>query len=350
VAEEKQSKLMEASLPLIDPIPSSIMARRQAKGVPRRPGQLTDWKNRPSSIPSILTVTEHGIGSSIRRKEHPIFSVLQDTPILVNTPPDVNSPGQTANNHQMTGEVMKQYRDIGQRGSSDSRLPYSYLPRYADQLNKGSIRDIPKASRRKWGPKLERSRTSIQVYDTANDLVREDVEQEFGEDPVNAFGTTGDGATVSSRLGKIDPLLSSRLLAASQYGQVEPRTDYFGNARIRDGDRVVKTPDSPRSITNFSLEAASTDQPLTNHSDHQAPLSSSPTLAPPKENSNSDVPYLALTSSGASSPSLLKQQQIASLLDDHATGGSDQTIFMRALSTALAEIMFSKLPPLEYPL
>ncbi|KAI9286432.1 hypothetical protein BC943DRAFT_321970 [Umbelopsis sp. AD052] len=349
VAEEKQSKMMEASLPLIDPIPSSIMARRQAKGIPRRPGQLTDWKNRPSSIPSILTVTEHGIGSSIRRKEHPIFSVLQDTPILVNTPPDVNSPGQTANNHQMTGEVMKQYRDIGQRGSSDSRLPYSYLPRYADQLNKGSIRDIPKASRRKWGPKLERSRTSIQVYDTANDLVREDVEQEFGEDPVNAFGTTGDGATVSSRLGKIDPLLSSRLLAASQYGQVEPRTDYFGNARIRDGDRVVKTPDSPRSITNFSLEAASTDQPLTNHSDHQAPLSSSPTLAPPKENSNSDVPYLALTSSGASSPSLLKQQQIASLLDDHATGGSDQTIFMRALSTALAEIMFSKLPPLEYP-
>jgi 1-phosphatidylinositol-3-phosphate 5-kinase len=365
-AEEKQSKMIESSLPLIDPVPSSIMARRQAKGMPKRPSHLTDWKNRPSSIPSFLTLTEHGIGSSIRRKEHPIFLLLQDSSILVNTPPDVNSPGQMASNHQGVGEIMMQSRETGHRVinapplSIDgiSRSPYSYLPRYADQLSKGSIRDMQKVtpSRRKWGPKLERSRTSIQVYDTANDLVQEDVEQEFGDDPAtcNAFGNSGDGggATVSSRLGKIDPLLSNRLLAASHYRQVEPRTDYFDNARIRDSDRVVNTPVSPRSITNFFLDAASTDQHLTNHSDHQAPLSSSPTLAPPKEEEdiNSDVSHLTLTSSGASSPNLLKQQQNSSLLDDHPPGGSDQTMFMKALSTALAEITFSKLPPLEYPL
>lgn len=365
--EEKQSKMIESSLPLIDPVASSIMARRQAKGMPKRPGQLTDWKNKPSSIPSLLTLTEHGIGSSIRRKEHPIFSIIQDSPILVNTPPDVNSPGQYPNSHQ--SEMMKQYREIGHRivnasplGTEGmSRSPYSYLPRYADQLNKGSVRDMQKItpSRRKWGHKLERSRTSIQVYDTANDLVQEDVEQEFGEDPAatsNAFGNSGDsGATdaaVSSRLGKIDQLLSNRLLAASQYHQVEPRTDYFDIARIRDNDRVANAPVSPQSITNFSIDAASNDQQLTDHSDHQAPLSSSPTLAPAKEenSSNNEIPRLNLTFSGSSSPTLQKQQQISSLLDDHSSGGSDQTMFMKALSTALAEITFSKLPPLEYPL
>jgi hypothetical protein len=153
-------------------------------------------------------------------------------------------------------------------------------------------------------------------------------------------------------LGKIDQLLSNRLLAASQYHQVEPRTDYFDIARIRDNDRVANAPASPRSITNFSLDAASNDQQLSDHSDHQAPLSSSPTLAPAKEEDSNhiEIPHLTFTSSGSSSPSLQKQQQISSLLDDHSSGGSDQTMFMKALSTALAEITFSKLPPLEYPL
>ncbi|KAH8557020.1 hypothetical protein BGW37DRAFT_475223 [Umbelopsis sp. PMI_123] len=364
--EEKQSKIGDSPLPLVDPASSSLMARRQARGITKRPASLTEWKSKPTSIPGLLSLAESGFGSSIRRREHPIFSVIQDSPLLVDTP-DADSPGQIATNSLVTSDMAKQYRELGSKsvltappgGDGMSRSPYSYLPRYTDQLNKGSalsIREMQKATpnRRKWGHKVQRSRTSIQVYDTANDLVQEDVEQEFGEDPVTSstFGSSGDGGGASpSRLGKIDQLLSNRIIAASRYRPVEPRMDYFDKAAMHYNNRIVNTPTSPHSFTNFSLDAASTDQHLPGRTEHEAPLTLSPTIVPQKDEEESDtkIQDSTLIPSGTSSPNLQKQQEISPYLYDQPSSGSDQTVFMKALSTALAEITYSKLPPLEYP-
>jgi hypothetical protein len=219
------------------------------------------------------------------------------------------------------------------------------------------MRDVHTTStaRRKWGHKLKHSRTSIQVYDTAKDLVTEDVEQEFGDDlltpDLNTFGSLVYGAGATPRLDKIDHLLPSRLTSsASRYRQIEPRTDYFDNASPLHNNelgRLTNTPSSPRSITNFSIETAPIEQHIQGRS-QEAPLSSSPTIIPTKEeNSGTDVDDLALETGEGSTPG--SHKEISHLLDE-PSGGSDQTMFMKALSTALAEITFSKLPALEYPL
>jgi 1-phosphatidylinositol-3-phosphate 5-kinase len=369
VEPEKEITGRESPLPLVDLSSSSIISRRQAKFLAKRSRQAGDAMAKPTSIPGLILLPETGAGSSIRRKEHPIFSVIQDSPLSVATP-NAKASNQMSTNSLITGNMAEQLREpsskstqiapSGNNGDAVSRSPYSYLPRYVDQLHKRSepsMRDVHTTStaRRKWGHKLKHSRTSIQVYDTAKDLVTEDVEQEFGDDlltpELNTFGSLVYGAGATPRLDKIDQLLPSRLTsAATRYRQIEPRTDYFDNASPLHNNelgRLTNTPSSPRSITNFSIETAPIEQHIQGRS-QEAPLSSSPTIIPTKEeNSGTDVDDLALETGEGSTPS--SHKEISHLLDE-PSGGSDQTMFMKALSTALAEITFSKLPALEYPL
>lgn len=369
VAEvENRSNTSTSPLPLVDPAVSSIISRREAKFVAKQSAPGGDGKSKPSLIPGLLTLAEHGAGNSIRRKEHPIFSVIKDYPLSVATPGS-DPTNQMGTNNLSSNSLAKLHRESGSKSipvalpgaNADgvSRSQYSYLPRYVDQLHKRStpsMRDIPNAGagRRKWGHKLKHSRTSIQVYDTAKDLV-EDVEQEFGEDLTprsSTFNSLTDDRTFPSGFGKIDQLQPHRIPPAGHiYRRIEPRRDYFDTIAStvhNDGlGRIANIPSSPSSITNFSPEAIPIEQHLPDRN-QEAPLSSSPTLLPIREvESSEDTDVLHLETEQNNSPS--SQKEMSQLLHGPSVG-SDQTMFMKALSTALAEITFSKLPALEYPL
>jgi hypothetical protein len=179
------------------------------------------------------------------------------------------------------------------------------------------------------------------VYDTANDLVMENVDQEFGEGPLTP------GPPNASRKSQVS---SSTLLQDAMSSEpYRPRTDYFdpGSVRETGSDRATSTPRSPHSITDFFVDS-STTHPHGSDRNQEAPLSHSPTMQATL-GSDLDIGDVDETIDLASASSLDTEKDISRLLE-RASEGSDQTTFMKALTVAMSEIAFSKLQPLEYPL
>ncbi|KAM3589760.1 Mitochondrial distribution and morphology protein 12 [Umbelopsis sp. WA50703] len=339
-------------LSLIDPTSSSIITRRQAR-LSKDMSLSNDGKSVSKQIPILLSLTDNAIGNTIRRREHPIFSIIRDSPLSVATP-DEDRGFSTAKQSPSDSHTAR-YREALSRGSSystqdasgrrTSRLPSTYLPLYVERFRRGStplLKEMQSkgSNRQTWVSELRQARTSMQVYDTANDLVMENVDQEFGEGPLTP------GPPNASRKSQVS---SSTLLQDAMSSEpYRPRTDYFdpGSVRETGSDRATSTPRSPHSITDFFVDS-STTHPHGSDRNQEAPLSHSPTMQATL-GSDLDIGDVDETIDLASASSLDTEKDISRLLE-RASEGSDQTTFMKALTVAMSEIAFSKLQPLEYP-
>lgn len=343
-----------SKMSLIDPTSSSIITRRQAR-LSKDMGSSSDGKPASPQIPNLLSLADHSIGNSIRRREHPIFSIIRDSPLSVATPgEDRGSPigkDSISDRHSVRPRDMitrgASYSSQGTSGRTLSRLPSSYLPLYAERFRRGStplLKEMqPKgSSRQNWVSQLRHSRTSMQVYDTANDLVMENVDQEFGDEPP----TTGP-PNASGRAQLSSSTLLQEAMSSEPY---RFRTDYFdlGSVRETGSDRASSTPRSPHSITDFYVDTSTTHHHASERKP-ETPLShSSPTM---QATAGSDLDLnIADEAIDIGTASSLDSEKDISRLLEQVSQGSDQTTFMKALTAAMSEIAFSKLQPLEYPL
>ncbi|KAJ2955477.1 hypothetical protein NQZ79_g8517 [Umbelopsis isabellina] len=342
-----------SKLSLIDPASSSIITRRQAR-LSKDMTSSIDGKPASTQIPDLLSLADNTVGNSIRRREHPIFSIIRDSPLSVATPgEDRRSPitkDLISDRHSLRPRGMitrgSSYSSQGTSGRNMSRLPSSYLPLYAERFRRGStplVKEIQSkgSNRQNWVSQLRHARTSMQVYDTANDLVMENVDQEFGDEPPTAGPPNGSGRAQLSSSTLLQEAMSS-----------EPyrlRTDYFdlGSVRETGSDRASSTPRSPHSITDFYVDTSTTHHHASERKP-ETPLShSSPTMQA-TTGSDLDIDNVVETIDIGTASSLDSEKDISRLLEQ-VSEGSDQTTFMKALTAAMSEIAFSKLQPLEYP-